>query len=357
MSEAKTANKWWKSSEFSKKREFLDKRSKLNALIRNFFDSRGFLEVETPVLQVCPGMEVHIKVLETEIEGAFGGKETLYLHTSPEFSMKKLLAAGMDKIYQMTPVFRNSEFSPRHHVEFRMLEWYRAHSDYRDLMDDCEALLNACAPLCSNGLMHHAGMTVDPKAKVKRTSIAELFSEYADIDLSWVMGDEPSFEPEPKKFKDEALRIGIKTTDEDRFEDVFFRIYLEKIESNIGKNEAEIVYDYPLCMAALSRPKPEDKRFAERFELYACGLELANAFSELVDVKEQRERFNHDFLMKQKLYGKACAPDDEFLEALADMPASSGIALGVDRLAMLVASVDDIKDVLWVPLHEPRSAE
>lgn len=342
--------------------------------IRGFFDERGFAEVETPALQVSPGMEPHLVAFETAIRepldevgsevggepGSEDGQRLLYLHTSPEFAMKKLLVAGEERLYQIAHCFRNAERSATHHPEFAMLEWYRATATYRDLMADCEGLLRACLEFANTAL--HDGKrqftrgdrVCDPNAAWHYISVQEAFGRYADMDLLGTARD--PLDPEPGPLRDEARRIGVRTGDGDMWEDVFFRIFLEKIEPNLGIGTPTVLYDYPISMAALARAKPDDPRVAERFELFVCGLELANGFGELTDAVEQRRRFDADQAKKRALYGYDYPIDEDFLAALdAGMPDSAGIALGVDRLVMLATGAPTIDDVLWAPVAGPDS--
>ena len=314
---------WWLKHNFEKKRAFLEKRVQVIKALRSFFDSRDFVEVHTPALQICPVMDAHIHAFKTVRYGVGRqGAQEMYLHTSPEFDMKKLLAAGMERIYQMCPVYRNAEGSPRHSPEFMILEWYRAGADYHALMDDCEALLSLLG-VCNS---------------LERVSVEAAFDKYAGIGL-----------PEDRdEFAGAAQSAGVRVFDSDQWDDIFHAVMAEKIEPQL---ERTILYDYPVSMAALSRRKEDDPRFAERFELYVNGMELANAFSELTDPVEQRERFEREMALKQELYGETYPPDEDFFAALGYMPDSAGIALGVERLIMLAAGAEDINDVLWAPVQ------
>lgn len=336
--------------------------------IRRFFDKRGFAEVETPALQVSPGMEPHLVAFETAIREPLHGTEgntegeagprPLYLHTSPEFAMKKLLVAGEERLYQIARCFRNAERSATHHPEFAMLEWYRAGATYRDLMTDCEGLLRACLDT-GDTVLHggkrqftRGGRVCDPNAPWDYISVQDAFGRYADVDLLATAGD--PLDPTSGPLRDEARRIGVRAAEDDTWEDVFFRIFLEKVEPNLGLGAPTVLYDYPVSMAALARAKPGDPRVAERFELFVCGLELANAFGELTDAAEQRRRFEADQAKKRALYGYDYPIDEDFLAALdAGMPDSAGIALGVDRLVMLATGAPVIDDVLWAPVAGP----
>ena len=341
----------WNKTLYAERLPVLKQRAKIIETVRRFFTDRGFLEVETPILQVSPGLEPHLKAFKTELVEPLGQADrTMYLHTSPEFTMKKLLAAGLPKIFQMARVFRNEERSDRHHPEFIMLEWYRAGDDYRVLMDETADLVRACAAACDKKVLKVEGRESDPVSDWERLSVVDAFKKYADIDLFSVLPSEPSLEPDPRPFAKEAERIGIRTSAEDRWDDVFFRIAFEKIEPHLGEHRPTILYDYPVCMAALSRRKPSDPRLAERFEVYVGGMELANAFSELTDASEQRQRFEHDMDLKEKLYGERYPIDEDFIDAVAHMPECTGIAVGIDRLVMAVTGAQRIEDVQWMPV-------
>ena len=327
-------------------------RAAVVAAIRRFFDERGFVEVETPALQVSPGLEPHLNAFETAISEPFrdGPVAPLYLHTSPEFAMKKLLAAGEEKIFQIARCYRNEERSPTHHPEFAMLEWYRAGAGYRDLWADCEGLLAAAAEAAGVARFTRAGRGADPRADWTRISVCEAFAEHAGVDLAAAMGDAP----DPAPLIAAARSIGVWTGPRDSWEDVFFRIFLAKVEPSLGAGAPTILYDYPASMAALARLGP-DRRFAERFEVFVCGLELANGYGELTDPAEQRARFEADRALGTELHGRAYPVDEDFLAALeSGLPDCAGIALGIDRLVMLTVGAAKIEDVLWAPVAGPR---
>ena len=342
---------WWRADIFARKLPYLKKRALIVETVRRFFAERDFLEPETAILQISPGLEPHLKAFETGMVEPFRNElKKMYLHTSPEFAMKKLLAAGLPRIFQMARVFRNEERSSRHHPEFVMLEWYRAHADYTVLMDDTIRLVRACAEACGEKQLAADGVFCDVFCDWERLSVAEAFLKFADIDIFKVLPERAELSPDPRPFAAEAQRIGIATNPTDSWDDIYFRVMFEKIEPRIGQTRPTILYDYPICMAALSRRKPSDERLAERFEVYACGVELANAFSELTDVAEQRRRFEHDMNLKEKLYGERYPIDEDFMAALEHMPEAAGIALGIDRLAMLITHAEKIDDVIWTPV-------
>jgi elongation factor P--(R)-beta-lysine ligase len=338
---------WWRPDRFDRKRAHLATRSRVIVGIRGFFAERGFAEVDTPALQVSPGLEPHLVAFATALDAPGEGPRPRYLHTSPEFAMKKLLVAGVPRLFQLAHCFRNGERSRTHHPEFTMLEWYRADAGYRDLMADCEALLRATA---GGAPFTWQGRSADPTAPWHYLSVAAAFAQFCRIDLLATAPDPAA--PSLDLLADAARPLGMGPHPGDSWEDLFFRLFLDRIEPHLGIGAPTILYDYPLSMAALARPKPGDARLAERFELYVCGLELANAFGELTDAAAQRRRFLADQEKKRARYGVVYPIDEDFLAALAHgMPQSAGIALGVDRLVMLASGAATIDDVLWAPVQ------
>ena len=345
---------WWRPDRFVSKRPFLRRRAEIVAAIRAWFAGQGFVEVETPSLVASPGIEPHLNAFATEIAGARGGRGALYLHTSPEYAMKKLLVAGETRIFQLARCYRNAERGPTHHPEFTLLEWYRADAGYRDIMRDCEGLLRAAAG--PKGAYRWKGIDSDPRQPWEYISVAEAFQRQAGIDLLATTPDPPR--PDAAGLRAEVRRIGVRAGDADTWEDLFFRVFLERIEPKLGAPAPTILYDYPVSMAALSRVKSDDPRLAERFELYVAGLELANAFGELTDAAEQRKRFLADQRARRARVGEAYPIDEDFLAALEHgMPAAAGIALGVDRLVMLATGAEDIAQVLWAPVADAAGDE
>ena len=344
---------FWRAPQFSALRGRLEARARIVRAIRSFFDGQDFLEVQTPALQISPGLEPHLQAFSTELLDPTGGRrEKRYLHTSPEFAMKKLLAAGLERIYQISLVYRNRERSRTHHPEFSMLEWYRARAPYTELMRDSEVLLRTCAKAANlGGLLTWNGLKSDPALAFERITVQDAFLKYAETDLLATIRD--PLHPLPEDLRGSCEKLGISSAADDTWEDLFFRIFLEKIEPRLGIGCPTILFDYPISMAALSRPRADRPELAERFEIYVCGLELANAFGELTDPVAQRRRFEADMDKKERLYGERYPIDEDFLQALAQMPPASGIALGVDRLVMLATGADDIEDVLWVPVAGP----
>jgi elongation factor P--(R)-beta-lysine ligase len=348
---------WWRPDRLAERRPRLAARGRMLAAVRAFFASGGFIEVATPALQISPGLEPHLKAFATRLhEPGAGAAVPRYLHTSPEYAMKKLLAGGMEKIWQLAPVFRDGERSATHHPEFAMLEWYRVGATYRALMVDCENLLRAAQAAATGGqgegrqgqISWH-GRSADARLPFERLAVADAFARYAGIDMLATAPDPLC--PDFALLAAAAERIGIPPHQGDDWEALYFRIFLERIEPRLGIGAPTILYDYPAAMAALSRRKPGDPRLCERFELYVCGLELANAFSELTDAGEQRTRFLADQAKKQALYGETYPIDADFLAALDHgLPDCAGIALGFDRLVMLCTGAERIEDVLWAPV-------
>ncbi len=345
--------RWWRPDSLARRRQRLEARAALTRATRDWFLTRGFLEVETPALQPSPGMEPHLQAFETLLRDERHGRpEPRYLHTSPELAMKKLLAAGLPRIFQMARVFRNGERSALHHPEFTMLEWYRAGALYRDLIEDCRGLLETASAVVGDpGALRRGDLQADPRADWTVLTVAEAFSRYAGIDLLATTPDPSS--PDLGRLDAQARAIGHQARAGDRWEDLYFRIFLDRIEPRLGVGAPTVLMDYPASMAALARLKPEDPRVAERLELYVCGVELANGFGELVDPAVQRSRFEADMALKQVLYGERYPIDEDFLAALSFVPPSAGMALGLDRLAMLVTGAERIEEVLWAPVDPP----
>lgn len=333
---------WWQPENFKAQRPYLEARAAILRETRAFFDGQGFTEVETPILQTCPVIDAHIRAFATDLRGVDGNvARTLYLHTSPEFAMKKLMVAGMEKIYQICHVFRNAEDSARHSAEFTMIEWYRTGADYHAIMDDCEGLLRHIAYKAGIKKYIYKQYGADPFDAFERLTVRDAFVRHAGFDIADYLDDVDGL-------RAKVRGIGIRAADDDQWDDLFFRVMDAKIEPNLGMMRPTFLMDYPIAMASLSRPKADDPRFAERFELYVCGIELANAFSELTDAEEQRRRYHIEMDIKERLYGERYPLDEEFIEALAyGLPESGGIALGMDRLVMLATGAGRIEEILW----------
>lgn len=342
---------WWDRNAHRDRRPFLLARNRVTTALRAYFDSEGFVEVETAILQVSPGNEAHLHAFATQMIDGDGRAHARYLHTSPEFACKKLLAAGESRIFTFAKAFRNRETGPSHSPEFTMLEWYRAGETYEALMRDCGELLRRAAEAGGVNRFDWRGRQCDPAAEPERLSVAEAFRRHAGIDLLATIGTDGRTDRDGLAA---AMRAnGLRVAADDSWSDLYSGILVEKIEPSLGIGRATILHEYPLPEAALARPDPRDPRTAERFELYACGLELANGFGELTDPVEQRRRFTADMDLKERLYGERYPLDEDFLAALAHMPEASGIALGVDRLAMLAAGASRLDQVIWAPVERP----
>lgn len=349
MSDTASQSPWWQPDVHADRRPFLLARNRVQAALRNFFLGDDFIEVDTAALQISPGNETHLHAFETALIGSDGVAHPYYLHTSPEFACKKLLAAGERRIFTFAHVYRNRETSPTHQPEFTMLEWYRAGETYEALMRDCAAMLRLAAEAGGQRLFRYRGLECDPALAPERLTLAQAFSRHAGIDLMATIFPDGSTDREALKAA--VQRAGIRTAADDTWSDLFSRVLVEKIEPHLGIGRATILCEYPTAEAALARKSPRDGRVAERFELYACGVELANAFGELTDAVEQRRRFEMEMAEKRRIYGETYPLDEDFLAALAVMPEASGAALGFDRLAMLASGATRIDQVMWAPIR------
>ena len=344
------ASPWWTPHVHADRRPRLMARNAIASALRGWFAARDFIEVEAAALQVSPGNETHLAAFATEAIRPDGSRQPLYLHTSPEFACKKLLAAGEKRLFCLGPVWRNRERGPLHHPEFTMLEWYRAGAPYEALMDDCAAFLALAAERAGTKRLTFRGREADPFAAPERLSVAEAFDRHAGIDLLATVAADGATDGDALRAA--LTQAGIRTAPDDNWGDLFSRVMVERIEPNLGHGRATVLYEYPVPEAALARPSTRDPRVAERFELYACGVELANGFGELTDPAEQRRRFEADMDEKERIYGERYPIDEDFLAALALMPEASGIALGFDRLVMLATGAARIDDVIWTPVAE-----
>lgn len=365
----------WHPESLAARLPFLRRRALLTQATRTFFGARGYTEVETPYAVPAPGEEVHLRAFATVRENPDGSTTPLWLHTSPEFAMKRLLVAGAGPIFQLARAWRNGEASPTHAPEFTMLEWYRPGADMASLMAETEAYLRAvlppvatcrgvttvigpppAAPTSAGGEKEEllpAGMgaqSLSPSPAAgggwgvdgfERLTVADAFARYVGADVLETESDAPAL----------AAQAGVRLRDGEGWEDLFFRLLLERVEPRIGRDRPTFLTHWPAAQAALARRDPDDPRVAERFELFVCGIELANAFVELTDAAEQRERFKVDRARRHTLAGGGDWPmDQDFLAALDyGMPQASGIALGFDRLAMIASGADRIGQVLWLP--------
>lgn len=308
-----TPSPWWDKARHGDRRPFLAARAAILRAVRAWFEAEGFVEVEPAALAASPGAEVHVDAFASE------GR---YLHTSPEFAMKKLLAAGEEKIFFLGKCWRKGETGPLHAEEFTMLEWYRAGAPYEHVMEDCIALAHVAAKQTGADVFRWKDRGCDPFAQPQRLTVREAFENYAPS----------SQRPMPQGAGD-----------------AFSATLVTEVEPHLGSPALTLLCEYPIAEAALARRCAHDPSVAERFELYACGVELANGFGELTDPVEQRMRLIAAMDEKQRRYGERWPIDEDFLAALAHMPPASGVALGFDRLVMLAAGARHINDVLWTP--------
>ncbi len=339
---------FWSRLRHADRRPLLMARARIQGAIRAWLAARDFTEVDPAALQISPGNEAHLHGFATTAIGNDGQPRQMYLHTSPEFAMKKLLAAGETRIHAFAHVWRNRERGALHSPEFTMLEWYRVGEDYTVLMEDCAAFLGLAARAAGGDTFRFRDATCDPFAPPERLSLTDAFQRHAGIDLLATLG--PDGTPSAPALAAGMDRAGIRHAPDDTWSDMLSRVLVEKVEPHLGHGRPTILDRYPVAEAALARPCPDDPRVAERFELYACGVELANGFGELTNPAEQRRRFAAEMDEKQRVYGERYPLDEDFLAALEQMPPASGIALGFDRLVMLATGAPRIDDVIWTPI-------
>lgn len=338
---------WWDRSVYADRHPFLRTRGRIKAAVRGWFESEGFTEVETGCLQVSPGNEAHLHAFKTELERDDLSRVPLYLHTSPELAAKKLLAAGERKIFTMQPAFRNRERGSLHAPEFTMLEWYRADEPYEAVMDDCTMLLEIAADVSESADWEWRGVRCNPRLPPERLTMAGAFDLHAGIDLLATL---TPGEPDRNALARHAAAVGIEPHANDTWSDIFAKVLTALVEPKLGSPRATFVREYPAIEAALAETCAHDARVAQRFELYCCGVELANGFGELNDPIEQRRRLEAEMDKKEQRYGERYPLDEDFLAALAHMPPASGCALGFDRLVMLATGATRIDQVIWTPL-------
>lgn len=317
-------------------------RRPIREAIAGFFDGEGLLAVETPAIQASPGLEVHLGAMPVQ-----AGGERRYLHTSPEFAMKRLVVRERRSLYQFCQVYRDEPQSSTHHPSFEMLEWYRVGHGTGRLIEDCLEILRRGREMVGvPPFLEWKGQACDLAADPDVLTCADAFARYAGIDLAAVAGDRYAFAAAARE------RAGVATDPADTWDDVFFRVLLNRIEPWLGLGAPTFLTAYPREQAALARMDPDAPETAERVELYVCGLELANGFGELTDAAEQRARFERDQAEKARLYGETYPLPEAMLEALAKgMPRTSGMALGFDRLVMLLTGAERIQDVLWLSME------
>jgi elongation factor P--(R)-beta-lysine ligase len=345
---------FWTRERHAARRNRLLARARIVGSTRRWFDAKGFIEVDTAALQASPGNETHLHGFRTALVRPDGSAKDVYLHTSPEFAMKKLLAAGESQVFALAHCFRNRERTALHAPEFVMLEWYRVEAALERLMDDCAALLALAAHVAGAKNFVFRGRQASPFEPAERLTVREAFRRFAGVDLFDSLP--ASGEPDAAILARQARSAGIRVAPDDTWSDLFSRLLSERVEPNLGIGRPTILHRYPASEAALARLNPDEPRLAERFELYCCGVELANAFHELADANEQRRRFESDMAEQQRIYGSSYPLDEDFLSALPHMPEACGAALGFDRLVMLATGAERVEDVQWAPAPDPGSA-
>jgi lysyl-tRNA synthetase class 2 len=342
---------FWDRGWHEERRAGLAARAQILTAVRRWFDVKGFIEVQPSAVQVSPGNETHLHGFKTALVLADGSSHDAYLHTSPEFAMKKLLAAGEKQIFTLANVFRNRERTALHAPEFVMLEWYRAHATLERLIEDCIAVVRLAAHVAGTQVFMHRGRESNPFDPPERLTVRDAFRRYASIDIYESL---PVNGPaDAETFARHAKDAGVRVAPDDDWSDIFSRILSERVEPNLGIGRPTVLYAYPACEAALAQVHPNDHRVSERFELYCCGVELANAFHELRDPDEQRRRFVSSMREQQRIFGFSYPIDEDFLAALASMPDASGAAMGFDRLVMLATGAKRVESVQWAPVFEP----
>ncbi len=351
-----------------KNKDLLTLRFHLTRLIREFFWSEGFLEIESPTILRLPGQEPYLSPMKLDIHDETGKPYESYLHTSPEYTMKKMLAAGFDKIFYLGKVFRDYEsFGGTHNPEFTMIEWYRANQDFYAIMDDVERLwgflgkemenLKSRVPAQGGSALgginqksteigNSLSADVEEKLEIgtfRRIHMRDLWEQTIDVNLDEFLTKESMF----------ALceERGYTPKEDEGYEDVFYRIFLNEIEPKLPELGPVILHHFPAPMAALSKLSDKEPGYAERFEVYIDGVELANCFTELTDADEQLCRLTEERELKKKLEKDVYDIDMEFIDALHHMPPSAGIALGVDRLIMALTGCKNINDVVAFPME------
>jgi len=334
---------WWAATRHADRKPFLMARAAITRAVRAWFEEQGFVEVETGILQVSPGNEIHLHAPCVELTRPDGGRATRYLRTSPEFACKKLLAAGEAKIFEFARVFRDRERGDLHLPEFTMLEWYRANAAYDAVMADSVVVIAHAAQATGIGRFSFRGRTADPFAEPELMTVAAAFERFAGIDLLSTVADGKG----DRAALAAAAKTRVRITDDDTWSDIFSKVLVEHVEPNLGQGRLTVLFEYPAPEAALARAKQSDPRVAERFEIYACGVELANGFGELTDAQEQRLRFTQAMEEKQRRYGERYPLDEDFLDAVAKMPEAAGAALGFDRLVLLAGGALRIDQVVW----------
>jgi len=337
-------NNWQKIKNGVLDKNIFIARAKILKAIRDFFWAADFLEVETPEIVALPGQEPYLEILDTEITDDRGQKFSGSLITSPEYAMKKILAAGYENIFQITKAFRNNErLGGSHNPEFTILEWYRQRASYLDIMRDTEELIGFITEKLGTGtIISYQNTEIDLSAPWPKMTVAEAMAKYAGVtDLSRAA------------LIQSAREKGCKADDNDTYESTFFQIFLNEVEPAFDLKRPLILYDWPAELGALAKTKDGNPRLAERFEVYIGGLEIGNAFSELLDAAEQQKRFLSEQELRKKSGRKVYPIDDDLLAALGEIERPcGGIAVGIDRLVMLFTNQKDINNVLFFPASE-----
>ncbi|MBN2029012.1 EF-P lysine aminoacylase GenX [bacterium] len=323
-------------------------RARIIRAIRRFFESEDFMEVEPPLLTPYPTLDSHIQSMKTCFHKDQGNAYSLFLHTSPEHAMKKLLAGGAERIFYLGKVFRDQELTPFHNPEFTLLEWYRTDATYKNMMEDAENLIcrviRECLP---SGELTYQNQKIDLILPWERRTLQDLFQQETGIDLKKSLSAEI--------LRRSAVNHGIHIQKNDNWETIFFKIFLERIEPKLGRTKPLFVMDYPLQMGLMAKKKEENPDFVERIELYMGGLELANGYSELTDPDEQQVRFLEEQKKKEEKESIPYETDNELLSALRmGLPPCAGMALGIDRLVMLLTNEINIQHVVLFPAHQWR---
>jgi elongation factor P--(R)-beta-lysine ligase len=342
---------FWDRAQYSQRRAALVSRARISTFVRRWFDAKGFIEVQPAALQASPGNETHLHGFKTALLLPDGSQHDSYLHTSPEFAMKKLLAAGERRIFTLANVFRNRERTALHAPEFVMLEWYTACTMLEPILEDCVAIIRLAAHIAGVNVFTYRGRRASPFEQPERLTVRDAFHRYAKIDIYDSLPLNRC--PDTETFALQAKNSGVRVATDDSWSDIFSRILSERIEPNLGIGRPTVLHAYPVSEAALAQMHPYDPRIAERFELYCCGVELANAFHELRDPSEQRRRFASSMSEQRRIFGFSYPIDEDFLAALAHMPDASGAALGFDRLIMLATGAEHVESVQWTPVFEP----
>jgi lysyl-tRNA synthetase class 2 len=341
----------WNSIRYSPRRDSLLARARILSFLRRWFAAKRFTEVQTAALQVSPGNETHLHGFKTALIPPDGSVHDAYLHTSPEFAMKKLLAAGETLICALSTVFRNRERTALHAPEFVIVEWYRACAPLENLIEDCAAIIALAAHVAGTKRFAYRGREANPFHPPERLTVRDAFWRYAGLDIYESLPiDGPA---DREMLARQAGNCGIRIALDDNWSDIFSRLLSERVEPNLGLGRPTVLYAYPASEAALARVCRDDARIAERFEVYCCGVELANVFHELRDPDEQRRRLSAAMEEQRRIFGTSYPIDEDFLAALDHTPDASGAALGFDRLVMLATGAETVESVQWTPVFDP----